>query len=271
MLLYFIMIVAAVGMIIGLVQGQRGAPWGRPVTIACAVVALLMAIGTMFRGGDRVDVRAIRRREAAYQRIAMERLGQHLAEAHSGFRALVVKPIEFGDPTETTTAQLDGLRAGLGGQIEIVAIVSPEIPEEFRQMMEHAGEDMDMVPMPPMADMSMMQADSFNAGVNDYLDDVDLVISLVGLPMDMQNLSIWRKRPPPKLAVYGFPHMPGIKEAIGDGYIVAFVTHRPDPDPEAHKVMPRSIQDFDTRYILITPENIQEISTQHPMLLPEYQ
>ncbi len=271
-LLYAIMVIAAAGMIFGLVQERRGATWGRPLTIACAVIALLMAVGAMVGGGGGgVDVDKIRKREAAYQKIAAQRMGQYLAENFSGMTALVVKPIEFGEPSDAMKAQLEGLEEGLGNQVEIAEIVSPEIPEEFRQMMEQSGADMQGAPIPPMADMSMLQADSFNAAVDDMLDDVDLVISLVGSPMDMENLSLWQGSDPPKLAVYGFPQMPGIKEAIEGGYIVAFVTNRPDPDPEANKEMPKGLEDFENRYILITPENVRQLTEDYPNLLPAYQ
>jgi|GEM_PF-2008801 len=266
--IYVIMLMAGGGMIYGIIQQRRGAVWGHKLAVLSAVVALMMTMWTVLRGGgSKIDAKEIRKREAAFERIAVERLGQYLAENHAGANALVIKPIAFGGMRETLEAQVAGLLNGLGDAVSVVEVVTPKLPQEFIEMMDRAGTKVDVMEMPPMTDVSLYQAERFNALVRDYSDKVDIVISLAGLPSDMQNLYIWRANTPPKLAVYGSPYMPGVLEAIEQGFIVAYVTYRLDADPETYRIMPKGVEDFDSRYHLITPHTVGAMDADHPMRL----
>jgi len=268
---FVIMIIAAGGMVFGLAKDKQGAQWGKPLTIACAIVALLLAVGTIFSGGNRVDVEAIRERELAYAEISTHKLGAYLGEKFAGSDAVVIVPIDFGVPNESAVAQLRGLKEGLGTDVEIVAEVSPELSEEFKQMMEQApeGAEMPYMGMAPMMDM-MIRAEQFNKIFKEEAKGVDLVITLVGLPMDLENLICWKMSDPPKLAVYSAMQVPRLKEAIKQDYVSALIAYRPDPDMEQKDIPDDMEEAFAKRYLLITPENVEEYAAKYEMLFPEY-
>ncbi|MCF7853956.1 MAG: hypothetical protein K9N51_04090 [Candidatus Pacebacteria bacterium] len=264
---YALMILAAAGMIFGLAKARSGVEWGRPVTIVCAIVALLLAVSTIFTGGGGVDYEDLRERELGYAEISAKRLGQYISENFADSEVVILKGYEFGEPSEGETARLRGLTEGLGPDITVVEIISPELPEEYKRMMEEMGGAEEAVP-PPVGEM-MMQASEYNRVLEPYLDQCDIIISLIGLPMDVENLSLWKMQDPPRLALYNTMQMPSLQEAIKQGYIVAAVMYRLDPDME-DKAKPKSVKDFDKRFLLVTPENIEELSGQYPDLFPTF-
>ena len=279
---FIIMVIAAAGMIIGLVKERQGIEWGRPLTIGGAIVALLMAIISIIGGaGSDIDVEEIREREQRYNRVAGQKLGQYLAQEMSGKAALVIKPIEMTEePNETVTAQIEGLKEGLGNAIDIIDVVSPPIPEEYKQYMEETAEAEGVDPemqmeyeMYPMMEAAF-DAETFNNLYEQYGQGTDLVITLAGLPMDIENMSIWDMQTPPELAVFGIGSGPGpvpkLADAIRQGFVAAYITFKPRQQVEEDKSIPDDLDAaFNKRYLLVTPKNVDALMEEYEYLLPE--
>ncbi|OPZ31721.1 MAG: hypothetical protein BWZ02_00049 [Lentisphaerae bacterium ADurb.BinA184] len=280
MWLYIVIALAGVGAVLGLIKMKQGVEWGKPLTVACALVALVLAIGSMFRGGgpSQREINDIRKRELAYERISTKKLGTYLAEKFSGGKALVIKSVEFMPQQAVDPrfeAQMAGLKEGLGEAVEIGAVVSPEIPEEYKKYMESMpkgpeGEDMGYAMMGPMMD-TMLQAKDFNKLIKEMPEGTNLIISLIGLPMDLNNLSLWTMKNAPKLVLVSAMNLPQLQEAIREGYVTAMLTYRPDPDMQDPSIPKDPEAAFNKRYLLVTPENVQELAGQYPMLFPQMQ
>jgi hypothetical protein len=267
-LIYTIIILAAGGMFFGMIKDRQGFAWGKVVTIVCAVIALVFALSTFFRSGGRtvVNVMQLENREMAFARIVGQRLGMRVAEKVPNARVLVIHGATFNEFAEQRlAAQLEGLKEGLGDNGEVIDAVELPIPQEFRQMM--ADMSVEGMEGPPPVSMEMMvytnmSAADFNQIFDKQLDSADVVVSLVGLPVDLQNLSIWRLPEPPKVLAMSTMQIPQIQEYITGGYVIGLVYHRPDPDMTDMSV-PKDVSAFDKIYLLITPENLEEVSKRY--------
>jgi hypothetical protein len=141
----------------------------------------------------------------------------------------------------------------------------------FKQMLAAGPGDTAAAPpdmVGPMMDM-MIQAQQFNDLFKKELAGVGLVISLIGLPLDAEALSLWQMADPPKLAAIVTTQLPPVQEAVRRGYIAALVVHRPDAAAAA-KSAPDSVEAFDRRFLLVTPDNVAEVSARYEMLFPEF-
>ncbi len=266
---FLIMILAAVGMIFGLIKDRQGFEWGKPLTIVCAVVALLLAFGSIISGGgSKVDVEKIQNREASYNRIAGEKMGLYLAGQYPGTKVLIIKNIDMGMPNKMTEAQITGLKKGFGNQIAIAGVVHPPIPEQVKQMMEQAPEGMPPEDFGMMAMEGMFEAKQFNQIFQEHGKNVDIIVSLIGLPMDVENMTLWNMSKPPKLALFNAMYIPNMKQAISRNYVTAMLAYKPNADFRDETV-PKNIEDFDKRFLLITPQNIEQMATEYSMLFPE--
>jgi len=259
-----IMIVAAIGMVFGLAKQKSGEAWGRPLAIACIVVALVCAfwniINQTFMGGGNMTG------EKAYQRISAEYLAQHLAEAHPGAKAIIVlEPSMGGTGDGQTKPLLEGLRRGLQGKIEIVAEVAPQVPANMKgamgemPMAEGSGMEGEMMPPLEMWFKSALMIELLAP----YKGQYDMVITTIGLPQDAQNLPFWKDKTPVVIASGSIYEL---RKPIQSGMIVAAVTYNPkavydENDP------PRDLKAaFDKRYLLVTPENVATVASGNPDL-----
>jgi len=270
--LIVLMLLAAVGMIYGQKKYKRGKLWGQPMAIACAVFGLIFALMNFLVGGPEKSKDVIAR-EMAYIQVATEKLGQHIARTHRGGTAVIITSPENNANNEYRNRLITGLRRGLGNTVTIVDIVSPEIPESiinsFREQMGPG--------MPHGDDMPYMFSNDmwFTAEVMDNLldkyEDVGVVISTMGLPMDVAAMRFWTKQPErqPKLALAlsGIYELRNLRNAITAGIITAAVINTPARIQHDRAMPPRNLDEaFDKRYLLITPENVSDIAAEHQNL-----
>ncbi|MCK5844057.1 MAG: hypothetical protein KAG97_05070, partial [Victivallales bacterium] len=95
----------------------------------------------------------------------------------------------------------------------------------------------------------------------------NLIITLIGLPMDTGNLKIWKrfisdpKKTPKLCIVNGDVSMFGA--FIAKGLMPAVVTFKPDAKYTENPA-PKDMQKaFDKRYLLVTTKNVKEIAKKY--------
>ena len=111
-----------------------------------------------------------------------------------------------------------------------------------------------------------MKAVNFDAMLKRH-PDCNLIVSLLGLPMDVENMEIWYveetpETPKPKIALMD-ANIYNLKAAIQSGTVIATVTYSPSAKYDESKAPEDPQQAFDKRFLLITPENVEAIASQH--------
>jgi hypothetical protein len=281
-MVFILMLLAAAGMVFGAVKMKQGAEWGKGVTVACAVVALLLAgVHLKSRMGagrpSRKEITKMQEREASYRQISAEKLAADLAKEFPGQKAAVIRTIDMGFGAPDMEDKIEGLRKGFGEDIEIIEIISPEIPPEVKEQMEHTremykqesgGSELPpeyMMEFGPM--MEMLDSAQFNKLTRRVPDEADIVVLLVDFPYDLERMSLLGL----KKTVAGIVNMaqPKMKAAIKQGFIHSVVMVSPEADFRSMDVPKELDEAFARRYLLIDSENIDEIAAKYPSLFPE--
>jgi len=198
-------------------------------------------------------------------------LGMYLGERFSGSKAVIIVEPQFGsaaDPDSAASAQVDGLKEGFGGRIEIVAEISPKIPDsaknafsqEMAPMAEGEGGPEGGEMLPPLE--FWFTGKLFDQLVTDNKDKCDLIITTIGLPMDLGAMKFWEMKDRPKLALAS-GSVYELKQAIKKGVIVGAVTYNPKAVYD-EKPPPSDLDAaFDKRFLLVTPENVDTVAREH--------
>lgn len=247
-----IMVLALMGMI-WCAKKQKVNANAQAYAIICLVVVFVCAIAVMVQTGvfgSNGETQRLIQNEMAYSRARAVVVGHYLAEKFPGSKALVVtdgsQPLNQGQ-----TQLLEGLKEGLGNAVSIEAAEGLPIdkskmkPEEYRPMEE------------------MMSAALFDKFIARH-PNATLLITLIGLPYDVSNMSLWRMPAAtrPKVALLsGDIHQ--LKSAVQAGYIVAAVAMRPDIKDIEAKAPSDAQKAFDLRYVLVTPDNVVKVATDY--------
>lgn len=274
-----LMLAAAGVMIFGLQKSKQGVEWGKPVTIAGAIIALLLALSSLFTGGGPSGEK-IREISKRYREVRGQKLGQYLSEQFEGHSALFLmpyQPIEANDPH--VDVFMKALEEELNNSIEITDRLVPEPPPEVKEQEEEMRKQLEKMqstesdPSYPPEEMmygfepayNWFTAEKLDKMLAEYPGDPDLLIAISELPMDVFDADFWRQPDAPKVVLtrgsvseyYG---------AIKAGAVVAALAYHPKANYE-HKKPPKDVDEaFAQRYLLITPENVDEIDAQYPKL-----
>lgn len=268
-----IMALGFIGMII-CAKKQAEFPIAKLASFALLGVVLVCAITILVKSMGSGETKQLIANEMYYASASAEILGQHLATAVPGGKAFVIVE-DKNNSSEHQTTRIDALKRGLGTSVTVIDVDSPDLTLGTEPKAEE-GAEVDpnappAAPAPPEDMMMMMPIQEMMRAIhfNDMIDrhsDCNLVISFIGLPRDVADMTIWGMDPEtrPKLALLqGEVH--ALKNAIISGAIVAAVAYRPDAkfDEDAP---PKELQAaFDKRYILITPENVEEIEAKYKL------
>lgn len=261
MFLYILMVVAAAGMLFGNHKYKsKGVAWGRPLAGACGVFALLLAIviigAHLFNVGDKVRINSIIEKELKYFDAKMQYLADYLEEEHGDADYLLITNEQTEYNAERRKVMMDALEG-----LSIVTTFEVTPPEEMEEYVE--------------TDM-YLTAERFDGIISRY-PEADIVISMLGLPMDYAEMKLWRQkewedeynRKPPSLVLVD-AYVYDLKKAISAGAIAAVVQYRPDAEYKPDDPVPSSIEEaFAKRYILITPENVDEMDQKYEGLFME--
>jgi hypothetical protein len=280
-MMYAIMVVAGIGMIIGLQKEKGGAAWGRPMAIVCIIIAVGAAVFQMMGGGGKGGAQG--GIEEAYRNVKGEKLGVYLAGKFAGKKALVLLPPEMPmmggeQPAEPAyKAVLEGLEKGLGGKVQIVGKIEPKMPEDVKAKLQSAmgaggaPEDMAMMPEGQM----WFDVPALDKELASYKGKYDMLICLTSLPgVDMMMPMGGGKKPIPigKLSIMKDDKVKLVLaegsinkfgRAIQSQKVVAAVTYKQNIDEKAYEEMPPKELDaaFDMRFVLITPETLSQYAS----------
>jgi hypothetical protein len=204
--------------------------------------------------------------------LATRRLAEHLARTLPGQRALVLSnpfaQARGGAILAQEEAGLRGLHQGFGKQIEIEAVVFPELKPEAQQAPES-------IELPPDATtpLSFMVTEAAFDKLAGQHPSCKLIVSLIGLPAELNRVELWQPASPVKFALL-LPDLrvvgdtEAVRRAVKSGKITAMICQRPDAGG-------REVTgtEFDRQFLLVTAENIDEVLRRFPKLfgaaLPE--
>jgi len=280
-LLYALMAVAVVGIVYGWKKQKDGYPLGEKIMLAGALGALIcagFALKISFFGTSSTEMMKM---QNAWTRLSGQKLGEYLATTYPKSKILIVVQPQTAYTKGRPTPLLDGLKAGLGDSMTIVAEAAPELPKM-------PGGMPGMVPMPPIPppvagdkssnpppsmptpeEMLMMgpiemwlNAERFDAFLEPFVPKVDMVITTIGLPMQPGTLKFWKFDPRPMLVI-AQGNIQELKVAIQAKAVVAALAFNPTAKFES-KWPPKNLEKaFALRYLLVTPENVEQIATEH--------
>ena len=198
--------------------------------------------------------------------IATRVLAEHIVKAASPKAVLVLSnPFtqQSGRPAEVydfEKAGVDGLKDGFGAKIP-VTIAFPKLkPEALR--------DRGLVPVDPQTTtpLSFLVAENaFSEAIQQH-SNCDVVVSLIGLPVNLPALKEWSQAGLPKFALL-LPdwRMIGGREEILRSYrekkLVAAVVNKPNPTESAGRDYR---EQFENRFILVTADNVEKMLADHP-------
>lgn len=247
----------------------KGAIWARPLSVIFAIMTLIFAGLATWKnlnpGVDKDVIDEFRRKEIAYQTVATKRLGELIAKNHPSGKALVIKAKYGmgGDTDYLGKAVIEGLKTGLAGNVELIAeerVFDGNLPET----------DIGPDGMPTGPEEELYSAKIMNDIIKTN-KGCNVIISLCGLPNDLQDMDIWRikdkaKRP----AVYLYNgNIYELKLLIKHGLISGGVVDKPVAF-DIRAEMPEDEQAaFDKRFLLITSENVDAIAAEYPLFAKE--
>ncbi len=238
------------------------------ILLAFAAFAALTLLWMRSRSGDA----GLRGRAASHREMALQVLGEYLAERHPHGKALIVSNpfVQQGSPDADTRrfeeAGVRGLTRGWGTRIQSLGTVYPKLRAE-------AQTNPESVPIDPESKtpLSFLQVPRAWDELLQTHPDADLWVSLIGVPLDLTSQEFWR-RPKPALALL-LPDVrmlggrDGITAALLSGKLTALILARPGSPPDSEASAPDARAEFERRFILVTRENLRDVLALYPTLL----
>ena len=233
--------------------------------LAVLLIAIASALGVWLNPTpeQKAQRKALLRRE-----VATRVLAENMAVRFAGKKVLIVanpftqKP---GQPKEVYVfeeAGIRGLNKGWENKIPQPKVVFPDLKA-----------DLSAVYIDPRTTTPLSFLTTENAW--DTLlqnnPDADLVVSLIGLPSNVQRTEIWRQPNRPQLALL-LPDLrvigngAAVKAAFQSGKLIALVLNKPGAPPESAKMESDYAAEFHKRFLLVTAQNWDEISRTIPQL-----
>jgi hypothetical protein len=204
--------------------------------------------------------------------LATRELGSYLARVQPGARLLVFsnpftrKPGIATEIVQMEDAGLRGLRAGIGSAAAIGAVVFPEVKPEARENARAVAID----PESPTPLSFLIAPETFDALIERH-SDCNVVVSLIGLPADLEPCESWTKPGGAKFALL-LPDLrlmggsAAVKQAVESCKLLAFVLNRPYAPNDQKPPTGKSREEFEKRFLLVTAENLGDMMRRYPSL-----
>jgi hypothetical protein len=232
-------------------------------------LALLLGGGALWWGYSRF--RTAEWRPALTSReIATRVLSERLAKQFPGAKVLVYGnpfTLKTGQAPEIyafETASVRGLKQGFGPRTELT-VVYPELRPEFLSRPESVTID----PRSKNPLSFLVAPDSFDQLLRAN-PGVDVVVSLIGLPVGVRQSQLWLDPDRPRLGLL----LPDwriigpreeIRQAFKSGKIAAAIVVRPGGVSEDRPVEGKDYEvEFSRRFVLVTIDNIDELLRSYP-------
>ena len=243
----------------------------KPIRQIAAVSLLIFAIGFIAWRAALNPERTVRRQALTRREVATRVLAEYLAKEFAGRRALVLSNPFTQLPGQTASvlafeaSGIRGLKKGWGEHINLVGVVFP-------QLKPAAIQDPSSVPIDPQCTtpLSFLTVETAWDDLARSNPSADLFVSLIGLPLNLSNLEVWRQPKPafalllPDLRMIG--NGSAIRDALHGGKLAAIVLNRPGAPPESLPMAADAITEFDQRFLLVTPKNVDEIQRAYPQV-----
>jgi hypothetical protein len=204
--------------------------------------------------------------------LAMEYLGRYLASQYPGKKAVVLaNPFskKSGQPREVyqfEKAGLQGLQRGLGKSVVIEAVAFPELKPGFAENPRSVF--IDPRTTTPLSYVVTDEALDKIAGAH---PQAELLVSLIGLPINVPQTETWKRANPRKFALL-LPDLRmvgdegAVREAVLSGKIAAFVMNKPGAPAEDQPMGKDSKMEFDRRFLLVNRDTIDHLLQVYPRL-----
>jgi hypothetical protein len=153
----------------------------------------------------------------------------------------------------------------LEGKLTIDDVVYPELRPEARENPRAVAIGMTTTPL-----SYLVATDAFDRVALEH-PDAEILISLIGLPIELDKCDVWKKEGPPSFALL-LPDLrmlgdaAAVAAAVKSGKLTAIVLARPNAGA-AEKVGSDFKAEFERRYVLVTADNVDELVRQSPELL----
>jgi hypothetical protein len=238
-------------------------------------VAILVAAGLAAAVGFAIYKRVSggAQHSALNQReVATRVMAEYLAGQFPGKRALVVSnPFtqQKGQNPQIYVYEEAGQRGvlkGFGGATR-AKVVFPALRPEFLQ--NRSSVYVDPKTTTPLS--FLVAEDSFDALAKENPGH-EIIISLIGLPVNLGRLEIWKKPDGPQFALL-LPDLrwvgnrDAVRAVIQSGKIAAAVLNKPGAPPESAPLTQDYKAEFANRYLLLTKESIDQLLQTYPQLL----
>lgn len=232
------------------------------------LLLLLAAGGTWFFTrpnpvGTTLRIRAIAARGLAEELVRSQPSGTRVLVLSNPFtqRQEVAKAI-----AEMEQAGIDGIREGLGVNLPVGAVVFPELKPEAQQNPASL-----LTGVETTTPVSFLVApDAFDKVLQQHADCA-VVVSLIGLPGELEACEAWKPASPVKFALLlpdfrSITDSPTILQAVKSGKLVAFVLPKPGAPDNNVPASGDWKEEFERRFQLVTAANVEQVLQSVPNL-----
>lgn len=233
---------------------------------------LVMAVVGLALGGWFLLKKNPRQAALHSRELATRGLADYLSQHHAGVRAIVVSNPFTQRPglAEGIYAQeeagLRGLRLGFGTKITLEAVVFPELKPEARQ--DPRAVELDITSPTPLS--YLVTDDAFDKLAQEHTG-CELIVSLIGLPVNLARVEVWRPRSKTRFALL-FPDLrmiggaAEVRKVVKSGKLAAFVLPKPGAPSEQEPLGKNTQVEFERRFLLVTAESVDRVIEGYPAL-----
>jgi len=239
-----ILIVAGIGMIVGIVKQKAGATWGQPLAVLCAIVGIGLAIYSIVGPKPKDSANQFTTKAAKH-------FGEFTKKKFPSKKYVIIaSPTKMEELKKDNESVVAALKDGLGSDVEIY---TPTIPAKFlKKASKNAGSEMEAEE--PLVSVWFNKA-MLEKIAKKYPKHV--IISTLELPELKECL---KAAPALKKAgvELGFARECSTyycKRLFTSKFTYGVVVLKSDVDYEDQKVPSNTEKAFNKRYILITPDN----------------
>jgi hypothetical protein len=212
--------------------------------VGAAFVAILKVVLLIsFTGVDKEKV--VQQAHSEY--IALWHVGNLLADKYSGKKLLVViAPENEADSNQKN--RIDGLKEAIGDKLDIsfVSVDYVKTKKRKRRVAAYSFENLNKI----------IKAN----------DENEVIITLIGLPVNYYNMDCWNKELPDLYVYRGYSWE--LDQDIKNGEITAFITINPDNKFKASKgkKAEKSTSFFEKHFLFIDKRNVAKMRKEYPRL-----
>jgi hypothetical protein len=202
--------------------------------------------------------------------IATQVLAEYLNKLSPQPKALVfsnpfvLRPDQSAEIYAFETAELRGLQKGFGSP-DAVKVVYPDLRPELLQRPQSV-----FIDPKTTTPLSFLVAEDAFDQLAQRNPGFDLVVTLIGLPVNVRQSSLWQQTSKTRFAlllpdwrIIGSPD--AIREAFTSGKIAAAIVNRPGSAPDDRPVAGDEYQAaFESRFILVTKDNLEQLLRKYP-------